>query len=140
MFHRVPHTLHSNNNHHNKVPIIRPNTIYRSSTINRLLLYTTNCFGCPDQPSSGRSRIHRKTCTDICLMTTDLDRLSCIMKCYLVGYVAPYWEIQNWTMSPHKKKIHHSTLWVISSACLMRITAPTHCGQTVPIIMASSMS
>ena len=43
------------------------------SAIKSLLLYHTNCFGCPDQPSSGRCRIHRKTCketsTDICLMT-----------------------------------------------------------------------
>jgi len=35
-----------------KVLRIRPNTTYRSSTI--IFLYTTTCFGCPDQPYSSR--------------------------------------------------------------------------------------
>jgi hypothetical protein len=45
--------------HIDKVLITRPNTITQIYYIIPLL-YTATCFGCPDRPSSGRSRIHKK--------------------------------------------------------------------------------
>jgi len=42
-----------------KVPITRKNTIIQIYYIIPLL-HTATCFGCPDRPSSGRSRIHKK--------------------------------------------------------------------------------
>jgi hypothetical protein len=43
----------------NTVLIIQPNTTIQFWYIIPLV-YTATCFGCPDQPSSGRCRIHKK--------------------------------------------------------------------------------
>ena len=45
-------------NKFHKVLIIRPNTTMQI-WYNKLLLFVT-CFGCPDQPSAGRCRTHKK--------------------------------------------------------------------------------
>jgi len=44
--------------------VIRPNTTIQIYYM-CLLLYITTCFGCPDQPSSFRCRIHKNKCTMI---------------------------------------------------------------------------
>jgi len=39
---------------------VKCNTTYSSSSTIVYLLHSTTCFGCPDQPSSGRGQIHKR--------------------------------------------------------------------------------